>query len=71
MYTGKRFQVQEWICNHQEYFWFVLPLTCNITFDKEFRYFDFCYICTSFYVEFEKYVCCKYFNTLTNLSWYY
>ena len=70
MYTCKRFQVQEWICNQQKYFWLEILLSsssCNIIFDKEFRDHVFWYMCTCFlYVEVGKYVC-KYFDTFTNL----
>ena len=66
MSTGKRFLAQLLICKHREYFWLVLLFTCNINFDKEFRYLVFWYIYTCFYVGVGKYVCCKYFDILTN-----
>ena len=72
MYIGKRFQVQEWICNQHEYFWLEILLassssSCNIIFDKEFGDLVFWYMGTCFiYVEVGKYAC-KYFDTFTNL----
>ena len=57
MYTSKRFQVQEWICNQQEYFWLEILLvsssSCNIIFDKEFRDHVFWYMCTCFMLKLE------------------
>ena len=72
MYIGKRFQVEEWICNQQEYFWLEILLvssssSCNIIFDTEFRDLVFLVHVYLFYVEVGKYACYKYFDTFTNL----
>ena len=58
MYTGKRFQVQEWICNQQKYFLLEILMassssSCNIIFDKEFRDLVFWYMCTCFMLKLE------------------
>ena len=58
MYTGKRFQIQEWICNQQKYFLLEILMAsssscCNIIFDKEFRDLVFCYMFTCFMLELE------------------
>ena len=72
MYIGKRFQVQEWICNQHENFWLEILLassssSCNIIFDKECKVLVFLVHVYLFYVEVGKYACCKYFDIFTNL----
>ena len=61
MYTGKKYQVQEWICKQQEYFWLEILLassysSCNIIFDKKFRDLVFWNMCTCFMLKLENMV---------------
>ena len=53
MYIGKRFQVQEWICNQHEYFWLLLLLLVILFLIRNLESLFFWYMCTCFMLKLE------------------
>ena len=53
MYTGKRFQVQEWICNQHKYFWLLLLLLVILFLIRNLETLFFWYMCTCFMLKLE------------------